>query len=56
MIDLNKEEVKVVYNHINRFLRGFEGSPQEEIFWEETYLVSKLKKIRTKLKTAIENA
>ena len=56
MIDLNQEEVKVVYNHISKFLRGFEGNPNEEVFWEETYLISNLKNIRTKLEEALKDA
>ena len=56
MLDLNKQEIKITYNFINKFLRQFETSPREEEFWDEVYSVSELKKVRDKLKLAMKNA
>ena len=56
MIDLNRQDVKITYNFINKFLKQFETYPQEEEFWDKTYNVSELKIIRNKLKLALEDA
>ena len=56
MLDLNKQEIKITYNFINKFLRQFETSPSEEKFWDEVYNISGLKKVRDKLKLVMENA
>lgn len=54
MNDFNRQEIKITYNFINKFLRQFEGTPTEESFWEETYNISGLKTIREKLKLILE--
>ena len=56
MIDLNKQDIKITYNFINRFLKQFETDPPEEKFWNKTYKISELKTIRNKLKLVLENA
>ena len=56
VLDLNKQEIKIIYNFINKFLRQFETSPREEKFWDKIYSVSELKKVRDKLKMAMKNA
>ncbi len=48
MVDLSKEEVKILLNHINGFLYRFNDSTEEK-FWEETYKLKELKSIRDKL-------
>ena len=50
MIDLNKQDIKITYNFINKFLKQFETDPTEEKFWNKTYKISELKTIRNKLK------
>tara|TARA_R110000824_G_scaffold183612_5_gene364613 strand:+ start:99 stop:257 length:159 start_codon:yes stop_codon:yes gene_type:complete len=52
MVDLNKKEAKLVYNHINKFLKYFETTPGEETFWKDLYNIEELKSIRDKLKNA----
>jgi len=52
MIDLNQQEIKLVCNHLNKFLKYFETARGEENFWEDTYKISELKIIRDKLKNA----
>jgi hypothetical protein len=52
MVDLNKKETKLMYNHLNKFLKYFETTPQEDKFWQETYNIQELKIIRDKLKDA----
>lgn len=56
MIDLNKQDIKITYNFINKFLKQFETDPTEEKFWNKTYKISELKTIRNKLKLVLENA
>ena len=52
MIDLNQQEIKLIRNHLNKFLRYYETTQGEENFWEDTYKISELKIIRDKLKNA----
>jgi flagellin-specific chaperone FliS len=54
MNDFSKEEVEIIHNSINRFLKQFENIVTEEDFWEETFNISKLKTIREKLKLILE--
>ena len=56
MLNFNKQEIKITYNFINKFIRQFEISPMEEKFWDEVYNVNELKKVRDKLKSALKDA
>lgn len=49
MSELNKEEYKITYNLINKFLKQFEAYPVEEKFWNKSFNLSELKVIRNKL-------
>lgn len=55
MNDFSKEETKLVYNHLNKFLKYFETTPTEENFWQDTYNLKEMKVIRNKLKLILEN-
>ena len=52
MIDLNQQEIKLIRNHLNKFLKYFETTQGEEDFWQDTYKINELKIIRDKLKNA----
>ena len=52
MIDLNQQEIKLIRNHLNKFLKYFETTHGEEDFWQDTYKINELKIIRDKLKNA----
>jgi LPS O-antigen subunit length determinant protein (WzzB/FepE family) len=56
MVDLNKQEVKIIFKFVNKFLKQFESSPLEEEFWNKTYNINELKMIRNKLKLVLEDA
>ena len=55
MVDLNKQDVEITYRFINKFLKQFVSS-QEEEFWNKTFKIDELKTIRNKLKIALKNA
>ena len=55
MVDLNKQDVEITYKFINKFLKQFDSS-QEEEFWNKTFNINELKTIRSKLKLALQNA
>jgi hypothetical protein len=47
-VDISKEEVRVLINHINSCLYHFRNSTEKK-FWEKTYKIKELKNIRDKL-------
>jgi hypothetical protein len=54
MNDFSREEIEIVHNSINRFLKQFENIFVEEDFWDKTFDISKLKIIREKLELILE--
>lgn len=54
MIKLSQQENKVIFNHLNKFLKHFEANELEEKFWEETYKLKSLKIIRDKFKLILD--
>ena len=54
MIDLSKQEVKLVFNHLNKFLKNFEFDQLEYNFWNKFYSLDELKIVQQKLKTILE--
>tara|TARA_R100001082_G_scaffold100469_1_gene69612 strand:+ start:115 stop:288 length:174 start_codon:yes stop_codon:yes gene_type:complete len=55
MINFSKKETKLVYNHINKFLKQFESEPMEWNTWEKVYDLKEMRDIRDKLKLVLEN-
>tara|TARA_R110002110_G_scaffold198492_1_gene408822 strand:- start:95 stop:268 length:174 start_codon:yes stop_codon:yes gene_type:complete len=55
MSNLSKQETRIVYNHLNKFLKNFEINQLEKEFWNDTYKVQDLIEIKNKLKTSLEN-
>ena len=49
MNNFTNKEVKLMYNHLNRFLKHFEADPLEESFWNDTFNIEELKSLRNKL-------
>jgi hypothetical protein len=54
VIKLSQQENKVIFNHLNKFLKHFEANELEEKFWEETYKLKSLKIIRDKFKLILD--
>ena len=55
MNNFTREETKLVYNHLNKFLKYFETTPTEENFWNNAYNLKEIKIIRNKLRAVLEN-
>lgn len=49
MIDLNKEEVKVLSNYLSRNLQYFRNNNLEKKFWNDAYHLDELETILRKL-------
>jgi len=54
MNSLTSKEARLVYNHLNRFLKHFETDPLEESFWSDTFNIKELKVIRNKLSLGLK--
>ena len=52
MLDLNKEEIKVLSNYLNRNLRYFRENNIERKFWNDAYHLDELETILKKLENA----
>ncbi len=52
MIDLNKTEIDVLANYLNRNLRHFRENNLEKKFWNDTYHIDELETILKKLEHA----
>ena len=46
MSNLSKQETRIVYNHLNKFLKNFEINQLEKEFWNDTYKVQDLIEIK----------
>jgi len=52
MIDLNKTEVNVLSNYLQRNLRYFRNNNLEKNFWNDAYHIDELETILKKLESA----
>lgn len=54
MNDFTDKESRLLYNHLNRFLKHFDSNALEEKFWNDTYNIKDLKALRSKLSLSLE--
>ena len=54
MNSLTNKEIKLMYNHLNRFLKHFETDSLEESFWNDTFNLKELKVLRNKLNSDLD--
>ena len=55
-MDLNKDELKVLFNFLNHSLRKLETDFLEKEFWDSTYKLNELLSVRDKIRDVLNRA
>jgi hypothetical protein len=52
----NKNELTILFNFLNRFLRNFELDFLEKNFWKDIYKLDDLANVRNKIRDVLDRA